>query len=126
MTAIAIWYNKEIETNPSLWVVSDSRVSKGASVLIEDAAKIFTLPIICKAPGTSDFFTDIYYQHSYGFCFAGSTLMGQNSFLALQPLLSNLSSAEHYIPSIEDIGNYVLNYLKKTFDDYKVSVVMVN
>jgi hypothetical protein len=121
MTAIAIWCNNEIEENPSLWIVSDSRVSKGNSLLIEDAAKVFTLPIICKAPGSSGFFTDIYYQHSFGFCFAGSTLMGQNSFLALQPLLGNLSSVENYIPSIEDVGNYILNYLKKTFDDYKIS-----
>jgi hypothetical protein len=28
MTAIAIWFNDENPKNPSLWVASDSRVSK--------------------------------------------------------------------------------------------------
>lgn len=120
MTAIAIWINEEIQNYPSLWVVADSRVSSGSGILIEDGAKIFTLPIICKKSGKDSFFTDNYYQHSVGFCFAGSTLMGQNSFLSLQPLLSNLFSVEGYIPSLEEIANYILSYLKQTFDDYKV------
>ena len=91
MTAIVIWLNDENPQLPSLWVASDSRVSKSKdSRLIDDATKIFALPVVCRSASQNGFFTDITYYHTYGYCFAGSTLLGQNTFLALMPLLSNL------------------------------------
>ena len=45
--------------------------------------------------------------------------MGQNAFLGLTPLLSNLISQTSYIPSLSDIAQHVLSFLSHTFDDYK-------
>jgi len=119
MTAIAIWRNDEVAANPSLWVVADSKVSgSGGQLLIGDAVKVMSLPIICRRPGADGFFSDAYFVHTLGYCFAGSTLMGQNTYLGLSMLLSNLMSTTSYIPSIEDIAHQILAYLKVSFRDY--------
>lgn len=120
MTAIAIWRNDEVEGNPSLWAAADSKVSGvNGNLIIADAVKIFSLPIICRRPAPDGFFSEPYFVHTLGYCFAGSTLMGQNAYLGLAPLLSNLISATSYIPSIEDIARQILAYLKVTFEDYR-------
>ncbi|UAB91541.1 hypothetical protein I5192_20110 (plasmid) [Ruegeria sp. SCSIO 43209] len=121
MTAIAIWRNDEIDNNPSLWAAADSCVSgERGRQLITDAVKILSLPIICRRPETDGFFSETYFVHTLGYCFAGSTLMGQNAYLGLSMLLSNLTSETSYIPSIEDIARQVLAYLKLTFREYSL------
>lgn len=119
MTAIAIWRNDENEGYPSLWAAADSRVSGAdGNLIISDAVKILSLPIMCRRPRPNGFFSEAYFIHTLGYCFAGSTLMGQNAYLSLTPLLSNLVSATSYIPSMEDIACQILAYLKVTFQDY--------
>jgi hypothetical protein len=119
MTAIAIWFNNENPENPSLWLASDSRVSNKDSTLIDDAAKVFVLPVVCRFRGEDGFFSQIGYFHSYGYCFAGSTLLGQNTFLALMPLLSNLATDQPYTPQMADVAHFIWEYLGRAFDDYK-------
>lgn len=119
MTAIAIWRNDEVEGNPALWVAADSRVSgSGGQLLIADAVKILSLPIICRRPGVDGFFNTTYFVHTLGYCFAGSTLMGQNTYLGLLTLLSNLKSVNSYIPSVEDVARHIRAYLDLSFRDY--------
>lgn len=123
MTAIAIWANYEVPANPGLWIAADSRVRDSfSSLLIDDATKILSLTVICRSPGRAGFFSEVYHAHTYGYCFAGSTLMGQNAYLALGPLLSNLISPTCYIPSMADIARHMLSYLRLTFDAYKERV----
>lgn len=121
MTAIAIWLNNESQEHPTLWVAADTRISASPTerILLEDGAKIFPLQIVCREPGANGFFSKVSYFHSIGFCFAGNTLMGQNAYLSLAPLLSNLISPAGYAPSMADIAQYVHTYLQLTFDDYK-------
>jgi hypothetical protein len=121
MTAVAIWKNLERAPWPGLWIAADSRVS-GASVLVEDAAKIFPLPVTIRASAKDGIFPDVCFSHSYGYCFAGNTIMGQNAYLALLPLLSNGFSPKPYEPSITDVSTYVFNYLRRSYDDFKVRV----
>ena len=122
MTAIAIWCNHEVRENPGLWIAADSRVSvSGGSVLIDDGAKLFALPVVCRSPGETGFFSKIYHANTYCYCFAGDTLLGQNTYLALVPLLSNLVSSTSYIPSLADVARYMRSYLRHTFDDCKVT-----
>jgi len=121
MTAIAIWLNDENPKFHSLWVAADSRISGDYnSPLINDAVKLFELPVICRVPGKDGFFSKVDHFHSYGYCFAGSTLLGQNTFLALAPLLRNLAAAQPYTPSLIDIADFVHRYLSRVFDNYKV------
>ncbi|PTB99794.1 hypothetical protein C9993_01400 [Marinobacter sp. Z-F4-2] len=121
MTAITIWRNDEVPNHPSLWVAADSRVTtQQGSVLVEDAAKVLGLPVVCRAPDQDGFFTDVYHSHYFGYCFAGSTLIGQNAYLGLVPLLGNLVSPHRYVPSLSDVATHMLSYLRKAFDDFKV------
>lgn len=123
MTAIAIWCNHEVRDNAALWVAADSRVSsENGAILIEDAAKIFGLPVVCRSPGNDGFFSRVYHSHTYGYCFAGSTLMGQNAFLGIIPLLSNLISHSSYVPSLSDIAQHALSLFRRSFDEYKQRV----
>src|SRR5438034_55559 len=62
MTAIAIWCNHEIVESPNLWIAADSRViAARGSILIEDAAKLFGLPVVCRLPDSHGFFSNVYY-----------------------------------------------------------------
>lgn len=106
-----------------MWVTSDSRISRAeGEPLIEDGAKLFGLPVVCRGVGEDKFFSDIYFAHSFGYCFAGSTLMGQNAYLAIAPLLTTLISTERYIPSMDDVATFVFKFLCRTFDAFKVRV----
>ena len=119
MTAIAIWRNDEVAGNPSLWAAADSKVSySNGKQLIGDAVKVMSLPIICRRPDKDGFFSDAYFVHTLGYCFAGSTLLGQNTYIALSMILSNLKSETSYVPSIKEIACQILAYLKATFSDY--------
>ena len=121
MTAIAIWRNDEVPDHPSLWVAADSRVTAHQhAVRVEVAAKVLSLPVVCRAPDPDVFFSETYLNHSLGYCFAGSTLMGQNAYLGLVPLLSNLVSPQKYVPSLEDVALHLLAYLRRSFDDFKL------
>jgi len=119
MTAISIWCNHEISENPGLWIAADSRVHTSSGSLIDDAAKVFALPVVCRSPGANGLFTERYYDRSYGYCFAGDTLLGQNAYLSLAPLLSNLVSSNRYKPSLDDVARYIHSYLSRTFDACK-------
>lgn len=120
MTAIAIWCNHEDPQTPRLWVAGDSLISgQHGSVLLEDGAKLFTLPVICRSPGPEGFFSKVSHAHSFGYCFAGSTLLAQNTYLALLPLLGNLAAPAGYAPSFADVARFVFVYLTQTFDAYK-------
>ena len=46
--------------------------------------------------------------------------MGQNAYLGLVPLLSNLVSPKNYVPSLEDVATHLLAYLRRSFDDFKL------
>jgi len=121
VTSIVVWPNFELPNAPSMWVVGDTLVSGAAGQpLIGDAAKIFGLSVVCRAPGAQGFFSEVYFAHSFGYCFAGSTLMGQNSYLAIAPLLSNLISATRYVPSMSDVADFTMRYVGRAYDQYKV------
>lgn len=123
MTAIAIWCDTESVEHPGLWVAADSRVrSSEGPVLLDDASKIFSLQVVCRSLDANGFFSQVTHSHSYGFCFAGSTLMGQNAYLSLAPLLSNLVTIGSAFPSILDISGYVLKHLDLTFVQYRERV----
>ena len=122
MTAIAIWCNSENELNPGLWIAADTRVTTSSTVLIEDCSKIFDLPGICRSPDAQGFFSRVTYLHSYGYCFAGNTLMRQNAYLGMTPLLSNLITNDSNFPAMQDVASFVHTYLTRTFDDYKQRV----
>jgi hypothetical protein len=119
MTAIAIWCNQERKYQPALWIAADTRITNGESTLIEHGAKIFSLPVVCRSAGPEGFFSITNYSYAYGFCFAGSTLLGQNTYLSLAPLLANLISHPGYIVPMSEVAKYIYLNVKLEFDQYK-------
>ena len=123
MTAIAIWLNEEDPNRPALWVAADSLVTgAGESRLIGDAAKIMPLHVVCRRPDSQGFYSKLASMHSYGYAFAGSTLVGQNVYLSLMPLLSSLNAHADYSPSLVEVADYIHRYLRTSYDDLKVSL----
>jgi hypothetical protein len=123
MTAIAIWCNGEMPDQPSLWAAADSLVTRASgSPLIGDAAKLFSLPVICRTASPDGFFSSMSSQHSYGYAFAGSTLIGQNAYLSLVPLLTNLISPTPYSPPLKEVAAYILRYLRTSYDELKLTI----
>lgn len=121
MTAIAIWLNDENPSRPSLWVASDSLVTRTkGSRLIGDAAKIMPLQVVCRVPDALGFFSQVSSVHSYGYAFAGSTLIGQNVYLCLTPLLASLNSPTHYSPSLAEVADYIHRYLCTSYEELRI------
>ncbi|TJZ71706.1 hypothetical protein [Chitiniphilus eburneus] len=120
MTAIAIWQSTLRDNSSILYAAGDSLISNGTSHLIGDASKIFPLQVTCRIPNKDGVFSLVSSNHVYGYAFAGSTLLGQNSYLSLTPLLSNLYSLQDFTPSLENISLYVLDFLRTIYDDAKI------
>jgi hypothetical protein len=117
MTAVAIWINKEMAP-PSIWAVADTRIS-GPGIadrpipMIEEATKLFTLPVACYKPDHSGFFAQLYFSHSIGLAYSGSSLVALNVYAALIPMLSSLGSVDGYVPHLEDIAGFVARLLAR-------------
>lgn len=121
MTAIAIWLNEEVDGHLTLDVAADSLVTGNrSSPLIDDASKIFPLRVACRVASLDGTFSSLSSSSVYGYAFAGSTLLGQNSYLSLAPLAGSFISTEPYTPSLEDVSGYVLTYLRGVYDDSKI------
>ena len=103
MTLLAVWCAEE-----RLWMASDSRLSGGGGSLIDEAVKIFELPVVCRAPSEqSGFFEDIYFATRLGLGCAGHSLIYQQVQATLLPLLGNLIGRRGAIPAMVDIASFV-------------------
>ncbi|WP_345197071.1 hypothetical protein [Kistimonas scapharcae] len=102
------WFNAE--NNGSVWVVGDSLITRGSgdyTTLIDSGAKIFAVPLICKAPDESNFFGRTVLDTKIGLAYAGSSLVGLNIYAVLSTIFPNLVAIEgSRPPSIEDLGSY--------------------
>ncbi len=123
MTAVVVWKEVPPSGDPFLWVAADSLVSDSSGKqLLGDAAKVFTLTVEIRTPDPNGFFGVNSFRHSLGYAFAGSTLVGQNSYLAINPLLASLVSSQAYIPSFDEISDFIHRYLATTYDDLKLTL----
>lgn len=119
MTAVAIWVTNELTTDPCINVAADSLITDGsASALIKDASKVFLLPVTCRA---LDLDGQLHVStQTYGYAFAGSTLLGQNTYLALAPLLSSLISQTAFTPPLSAVAAYIHDYLRSVYENARM------
>jgi hypothetical protein len=112
MTSIICWRNQE-ETD-GIWAVSDSRVSSGMNVMTDNCPKLFSI-------SANTYLDDDHLKQNpkklftFGFGFAGSTLIGTNVKEMLSMFVSNLSELQYYdapdypfekkLPSLMDVAN---------------------
>lgn len=107
MTLVATWCNYENADAPSLWVASDSRISEGESLLIDEGIKVYEVPVVCRVPGPDGFFDQTALATSIGIAGAGSSLVFQHVAGSLIPMLGNLVSSRPGVPSVADLANLV-------------------
>ncbi|MGD8174208.1 hypothetical protein ACQEXU_21405 [Vibrio sp. TRT 21S02] len=120
MTSIVSWFNSE--SGGAVWTVGDSKVTDGGddpSMLLDSGAKVFSIPLLCKAPGTSGAFDQLVLESKVGLAFAGSSLIGLNVHAALSTIFSNLNVL-HQIPSMDELAEYVKMIAKSYIDTLAV------
>jgi len=83
---------------------SDSRISDGAGVIIDEGGKIFTVPLIVQGPGPDNFFNLPYFRQDIGLGCVGATLIFQYVYACLVPLFSSLHSDGVRVPALEDVA----------------------
>jgi hypothetical protein len=104
VTLTAVWCNYERPDSPNLWMASDSRISDGEVRLIDEGIKIFEVPIVCRGAGESGFYDEPYFDTSIGLACAGGTLVFQQVYGTLVPILRDLISPIRRVPTCCDIA----------------------
>jgi len=107
MTLGAVWCSYETPEAPALWMASDSRISADEGRLIDEGVKVFEIPVVCRGAGPAGFFDQIYLEGTIGLTCAGGTLVFQNVYGTLVPMLGNLISPQRAVPSVEDIADLI-------------------
>lgn len=113
-------------------MASDSRISAENDRLIDEGVKVFEIPVVCRGAGPTGYFDQIYFESSIGLTCAGGTLVFQNVYGTLVPILGNLISPQRAVPSVQDIadliGRLVTLYVKslgaRRPDAHRVSLVV--
>lgn len=113
MTLVATWVNFENERYPSLWSIADTKVANGLLTLTEEGAKVLELHVNCKQYSGNDY-GQVKYRTSLGFAYAGSTLVGLNTYAALNTILCNLGAGyeNRMRPDYHSILGLAKNILK--------------
>jgi len=132
LTSILIWVNEnKEELLPGLWAISDSRISNGhsqasslADGLTENYPKLSTMHAMAYSPSEVPRL-NLRHVLSFGFAFAGSTLIGSTVREILSALLSDLEEINYYdapelsfdqkVPSLKEVaeltGRIASNYV---------------
>ncbi len=114
MTIVATWVNLERIDEPSIWTVADTKISDfndHDQPLTLGGAKVFDLPVVCKMAGGNNYGAT-YYQASMGFSYAGSSIVGLNTFATLSAVLCNLGGGPNDIPDHESIIDLAFRILR--------------
>lgn len=100
MTTVACWFNHTNPEEPSIWIAADSKLStpNGGS-LLDSASKVFPLPVNCFSANSEGAFQKMVWTGSLGFAFAGSAIVGMNTYTSLMTCLQNLCVVPIDLPS---------------------------
>nr|WP_295108194.1 hypothetical protein [uncultured Caulobacter sp.] len=114
MTVVIAWR----EPGPDLlWMVSDSRISQpghvGQSVLTDHGAKILEIPVHLARSANSGFFDQTASRTTFGFAYAGSSLIALQAYAAVVPLWSRLVTVgESSLPSLAHFASHLGKFLE--------------
>lgn len=120
MTAIANWINREPSGPLSIWTIGDTKIRdyRTDTNLSLESSKVFELQIKSKDISQGPEYQQIYFEHSIGFAFAGSSLLGLNAFATLNTIFSNLGGRnKNMYPSLSamtKIASKVIDYYSKS------------
>ncbi|ELY1990385.1 hypothetical protein SL034_005535 [Vibrio harveyi] len=116
MTSIICWKNEE--ESESLWAVSDSRVTGNNGRMTDNCPKLFKMEVKARsAEHLPHHEPELLF--TFGFGFAGSTLVGMNVKEMLSQYLSSLTSLPTHNgqaprkPSLQDVANVAKSIAEK-------------
>lgn len=72
--------------------------------LLDEGAKLFSVPIVCRQPGEAGFFTDPYSVQAVALACAGGSLIYMHVYACLVPIMSNLIGIAPNAPSLEEVA----------------------
>lgn len=105
MTLVISWIKYEPpSTEPNVWTVSDGKIMGPDRTLTLEGSKVLELPIRIKhMQGLPP--RQIYFRSSVGFAYAGSSLIGLNTFATLNDVFNNLGGdkSKNHLPTYSDI-----------------------
>lgn len=115
MTTVVLWNSSSLISSSmkdgGINIIADSRVSDGSTVLTNNCAKIFEVPIHCQTTDDGITFTDREdHYDNLVVGIAGSTLIAHNLVFCLQQTLCRLVGKS--VPSIDEIAIFTASVLK--------------
>jgi hypothetical protein len=125
MTSIVSWISNERKF-PTLWTIADSRLSNlsnefsdGVKPILDCAAKIFSIRVVCEKQGDDGrSLNDIYYSTTIGMSYAGSSLLGLNLYAFVSYTLGNLLNANCIKPSMKQISDHLITAFNSLLSNY--------
>lgn len=122
MTIVAVWLTNHTHDQSLLECIADSRVTDEdsnhtISQLLNNSAKIFSIPVVARCPGETGEYDTQYYVDSFGLAFSGSSLIGLNLASTISSLTSQLvGRTREAIPSFQDIADFAVRITRKYVD----------
>lgn len=103
MTLVGVWRGDE----GRLWMASDSRLHDGSSTMINEAVKLFEVPMRCVAGGPlGGPEHGVYYRATLGLACAGSSLTFGQLQSNLVSLLGHVLDPGRRVPTMLDVASY--------------------
>ena len=103
MTSAAVWF-----ADDRLYAVADTRiVREPGNILTEHGPKLAAVSVVCRVPGASGFFDQIFYFTTIGFVFAGATFPALSTAALAGTLLQNLIGQAGSPPSLADLAGSI-------------------
>lgn len=113
MTLLAVW-----DSDNTLFLAADTRLSTPGTVgvqrLTDHGVKLIPFSMNCFGPGADGFFTSLILKRQFVMGYAGSSLVAQQTALALSVFLGNLGAPPGTgLPSLQDIANLAARLVQK-------------
>gem|GEM_PF-1891451 len=105
-----------MEENPCIWTIGDTLITSGDLNLSFESSKIFEINVTIRP--FNSLFGRPQFSQQVGYAFAGSSMVGLNTFATLSGILSNLTGRPQAVPSIKNIAATAL----KIIDTYASSI----
>ena len=113
MTLLAVW-----KSDDTLFFAADTRLSTpgnvGSQRLTDHGVKLIPFSMNCFGPGADGFFTNLLLKRQFVLGFAGSSLVAQQTSLAISVFLGNLGAHPGTdFPSLQDIANLAARLIQQ-------------
>lgn len=126
MTCVIVWHNKE--EGRRVWAVADTRISQETKLpyiapqnsslseqgrlvtLLDEGPKIYELLLEVRQPDDSGFCKKLIHSQRLGLAYAGNSLIANNVYIAIAPLLRSLITTSNESLSLLEIATWIAGF----------------